>query len=320
MLRNAVSAILAIGLLAGCSKQSNPTAAGEQTFQSDEEYLRFAVLSSDSVADFTISTSSTIDDDGDRPFEYSEGFGSVTDPITPLRWGRRVTSVTRDVQIAIQGDSLAVATVTKTIAGTLFIRATRDSGGVVDTVLVEKPFSDTAIRKILFRRVARTERFRLNWAPVAITPVDGRSPTNDFEIVELQFMTPRDTFVISDPLSTWIRFGFHRERGELPRVRPNEPVRVRVTVTSQNDSSEIAMLRWGVGFGDGRHHRARIPLVQSQNSGGVHIRVYERVFLSHQHYGRFNAVVDVLSYATLYDDTASYSNRFWGMPYHLMLF
>lgn len=309
--------IVLLAVLVGCTKTEGPS---ESTFNSDQEYLQNAVSSQDSIADYSNSENSTIDDGGVRPID-ADGFAKVgeeTSPITPLRWGRKVDSVSRNVTVDIKGDSVAIATIVKTISGTLHIIAIRDSAGVRDTVQVTKPFRDAATRKVLFVRVRRSSDFRLNWKPAAISLVDGRSPANDFFITELRIATPRDTFTVTDPLNTWLQFG--RLRGEIPRIHPLEPVQIRVTITSQNDSAEFVALRWGVGWGDGRHHRARIPLM-SQSGAGSFTRVYERTFAGHRHIGRFNAVIDAISYATLYDDdTALYSNKFWGLPYVLTLF
>lgn len=308
-----------VGLvLAGCTESEGPT----NGFDSDQAYLEYAVANADSIAAYSEGERYALDDDGAKPMEYTEGFGKVGDamyPIIPLRWGRHVMSVNRTVSVDIQGDTVAIATIERTIAGELIILAIKDSGGVVDTVLVTKPFSNTVTRKVRFVRVARTDFLRLNWRPVAITLVDGRSPTNDFNIAELRFIIRRrnpimrDTITVTDPLNTWLRFG--RMYVEIPYIRLVDSVQVQVTVASQNDSAEFVALRWGVGWGDGRRHRARMPLVSTSGGAGAYTRIYERTFARHTHYGRFNAVIDAFSYDTFYDDAAAYSNKFWGIPY-----
>jgi hypothetical protein len=80
------------------------------------------------------------------------------------------------------------------------------------------------------------------------------------------------------------------------------------------------MLRWGVGWGDGRRHRARIPMISETGSTGNYTRVFERTFITHQHRGRFNAFIDALSHGTLFDDQEPYSNKVWGVPYHVPFF
>ena len=300
----------------GC-KKSDDQGIGPN-FSTDQDFLQYAATNQDSITDYTESIRYTLDDDGAQPLNYEEGFHKISEtafPIAPLRWGRRVTSVERNVSIDVQGDSIAIATIQRTLTGTLFILAIRDSGGVQDTVLVTKPFSDAATRKVQFVRVGRFSDLRRNWRPVAISLVSGSSsPPNDFSITELTLTTPRDTFTVTDPLSTWLRFG--RMRGEIPRIRPNEPVHLRIAVTSQSDSAEFLMLRWGVGMGDGRRHRVRMNLTNQVGSPGAWTRVYDLTIMGHRHQGRFNAVVDGISYNSLFnDDPTMYSNKFWGIPY-----
>lgn len=302
-------------VVAGCRSTESPVEENDQT------YLQGAVVSMDSIAQYSESERYGLDDDGAKNFEYEEGFGKVGDvqsPITPLRWGRRIASVSREVSVDIQGDT-AIATITKTFAGNLLILADLDDDGDGDT-LIAKPFSDAMRRKVMFVRAGRFNERRHNWRPVAISLVEGTSPLENFRIDTLQIITPRQTITVTDPLNTWLWFrGMTLEpQRQIPLVRIGDSVRVRVTVSSQNDSSEVVMLRWGVGWGDGRKHRARIPMVEQSGSTGNYTRVYARVFIAHRHFGRFNAFIDALSHETLFDDQGQYSNKIWGTPYHLV--
>ena len=317
-----VLATLVLVVVGGCKKEEGggPLPTDENAIQS----LASSQNPQDTIATFSNSEESAIDDGGlpatpGDDYYVGQGFypkvGEVTWPITPLRWGRQVQSVSRSVAVErLPGDTLAVATITKVVAGILHILAIRDSGGVRDTVQVTKAFEDTARRKVLFARIRHTEDPRLNWWPIAISLVEGHSPTSNFTIDSIEVMTPRDTVTVTDPLNTWLRFGFFG-RFRILHIMPTDSVRVQVTISSQNDSSDLVWLHWGVGWGDGRRHRARIAMISESGGVGAWTRVYARTFHAHQHLGRFNAVIDALSYGTLFDDTAAYSNKFWGKPY-----
>jgi hypothetical protein len=309
-----LGALVAGILVVGCRKSEGPA---EET---DVSYIQGAVVTMDSIAEYGESERYALDDGVPHDPEYNEGqWGKVTDPqspITPLRWGRRIVSASRSVDVQIQGDTVAIATITRVFAGNLIILAIQQSTG--DTVQVTKDFVDTLKRKVMFVRIGRFAERRHNWKPVAITLVEGWSPVENFQIDSLEITTPRDTFVVTDPPNTWLRFG--RILGEIPRVYPGEPVRIRVTVSSQNDSAEVVMFRWGVGWGDGRRHRKLIPLISETGTTGNYTRVYERTFITHLHRGRFNAFIDALSHGTLFDDQQPYSNKVWGAPYHVPLF
>jgi len=309
---------LALALFAGGCKKSDEIGNPSTDFQTDEAYIAYAVANLDSVADYSEAEQDAINDDSLQDLEYQIGFakvGNALDPISPLRWGRRVESVIRTVTVRKPDDSTAIATIQKVASGMLFIRAERDSAGILDTVLVTKTFTDTLKRKTLFVRIGQFQDRRRNWRPAAITLVEGKSPSTDFAIDSLVISTPRDVYVVTDPLTTWLRFG--RGSWEILRTRPDDPVQFRVVISSQTDSAEAMFLHWGVGPRDNRRHRARIPLVSSSSKpGGGWTRVFERTFYAHRHYGRFNAIIDVLSYGTLFvDDPAIYSNRLWGLPY-----
>ena len=72
--------------------------------------------------EFVANDEETFADKAVETFDYGT-FGKVDAAITPLRWGRFVTSVTRTVTTTIQpGDTIAIAVVDKNIIGTLKIR------------------------------------------------------------------------------------------------------------------------------------------------------------------------------------------------------
>ena len=311
-----VLATLAMVLVVGCKKDDGPGASNP----TDEDAL-LAAVSQDTIGSFSNSEEFALDDGGLQNMEYFEGsgfskIGQVDTAMVPLRWGRQVQIVDRHVAVQrLPGDTLAVATITKTVTGILHILAVRDSAGVPDTVHVTKAFSDTARRKVLFARIRRTEDPRRNWLPVAITLLEGHSPADNFTIDSVEVMTPRDTVTVTDPLNTWLRLRLLVGRDRLMHIRPTDSVRVRMTITSQNDSSEFVALRWGIGWNDGRRFRARVGLISQSGGPGSWTRVYGRTFRAHPRLGLFNAVIDALSYNTLFDNVAPYSNKFWGKPY-----
>ena len=64
--------------------------------------------------------------------------GRIEASITPIRWGRFISSVTRRVTTTIQpGDTIANAQVHKTITGTLKIRAIRGLTAARNSSVVE---------------------------------------------------------------------------------------------------------------------------------------------------------------------------------------
>ena len=325
--------ILVFGLaLAGCSKDDGVTQVLPVT---DAEALKSQASSVDSIADFSASDETTIDDQGLRDDSYDAESGPAADYIRgtatvaldslkPLRWGRHILSVTRNYQTVLSGDTLGLVTIMKTITGELVVaygQRTPDTL-IVDTV-VHKPFTEQITRKVLFARIARTDDPHRNWVPVAVTMVQGKTTGgNLFTIasIELSDTTFHYDSTFTDPLTTWFRLG--RFHGSVPVWSVRDSVTLRLTVTSTDTAAEYAYLRSGIGA-DREHRqfgRARMPLVSQTNSGEVYTRVYEKSFTARlplwfSFLGRFNAVADVVSKGTLADPAAPATNEFWGSPY-----
>jgi len=292
------------------------------------------VTMADSIAEFSSSDEATIDDNGLRDPDYEglakeaaavgERFGSVAgDSLYPIRWGRRITwsEVTRDYQVVMLGDTGAIVTIVKTLPGEFWVGlGYRSPDTVVIDTIIRKPFTEVVTRKVQFKRIAHTDYPMRNWAPVAITLVQGKTQgTNSFTIVSMEVIDASVGYdsVVTDPNNTWFRLGWRR--GTIPIVQSGDSVTVRVTVTSSDDSSEIVIFRHGIAGTSLLRGRTRMRLVSISGSPGNYTRVYERTFHPYLRFGifaaRFNVVVDVLSRGSIFDNNAPFTNEFWGTPY-----
>lgn len=317
MMKNFVTLVVVLlgaVMLVSCSKDEGTS----PTVLTDEQAIRQQITTSDSLADIFASEEATIDDQEDMEWDV---YGKITTPIKPFRWGRKVESVNRSVDVVIIGDSVAIASIVKTISGKFLIRASySDTAAFADTTIY-KPFSERTERRLRFVRVGRSENRERNWKPVAITLVQGDAQpdsNNKFTILSMEIVTPLRTDTITNPLDTWLRFGGLRDR--VPIFVERDSVKVRVTILSSDTAREISVLRFGAMRSDPRPRRGRMELVsETEVSAGTYVRVYEKTFyprlpMGHA-VGHFHAVVDVHSRGTLFDDSAPVSNRFWGLPY-----
>jgi hypothetical protein len=332
-----VSAAALVAGLVGCSKDSVVTPPQALT---DPQALQQAVATVDSVAQFSASDETTIDDNGMRSPEYDGlakfGVDNISDlkrifgdTVTAVRWGRHIfwNQVTRRYDAVISpGDSSALVTITKTLPGEFWVGVGQKTADtvIIDSV-IKKPFTQVVTRKVRFIRVARTDNPLKNWVPVAITMVAGRTKPdslNHFSIasLELEHVGQFDT-TYTDPLQTWFRLGLFR--GSIPQFRIGDSIRVRVTVNSAYDSAETAHLRYGIA-GDGPERRRTVMrLVSTTGGSGNYTRVYERKFIVKLPMFmppgilavRFNAIVDILSWGSIYVSDAPFVNEFWGTPY-----
>lgn len=254
------------------------------------------------------------------------GQGSAT--IIPVSWGRFVENVTVTTTTTIEeGDSLATVQVDKDITGTFRIMAKYTEDDTA-TFLVEKPFSDHSVRNVIFRRVGReTNRFWLNWVPVASSLVDGKTVAppadQDVNITELQFVAPDGgTITITEPGEFYMRYPWrnlrcNRSRVDVPQLSMGEKFSVRATVVSAAVDTDLVVLRYGVS--PVARQRMTMPIIsETDNGDGTFTRVYELSAEIRHHPGFFHAGVVALSRKTLNDDDpASYSVNWWGIPYRV---
>ena len=152
---NAVIVVVTSGLVlywAGCAKESPTSVLPGGPFNDKEAIAQ--MIEADSLGEISTSDETAIDDGS--PLGDNFGLDKEAVAILPLRWGRRIENISRHIDVDIEGDSIAIATITKNISGYLVIVAAyQDTGHIADTV-ISKLFHERVQRKILFRRVART--------------------------------------------------------------------------------------------------------------------------------------------------------------------
>jgi len=207
----------------------------------------------------------------------------------------------------------------------------RGINGDDDTVTVEKEFHDRAMRKVVFKRLARDpDTYWRNWIPVASTIVVGGTvePNNNIEIVKSELFLPNgDTIVVTDPLQHFLRYRWERllgaigmilghDRPPVPELLRGQQLTMRVTVRSASPDTDLVALRFGCNAF--RKHRARMHLVSEQDNGdGTWTRAYEKMWTVPENRGFFHVAIDAATHGTIFDDTEPYSVSWWGVPYRV---
>ena len=317
-----VAFALVLPLLAGCDQTTEPIESAPAGVATEVEAMKYFAANDE----FVVNAETTLDDGEVAPVEFGT-FGKIDAEITPLRFGRFITGMTKTVEIEIEpGDTIAIAHVTRTVTGVLRIRGVN---AVQETVLVEKPFTDQSVRNVIFKRVAReTKRYWLNWIPVATSLVKGGtiSPASNVNITKMVLTLPDgSTIEITDPEQYWLRYRWkymfrHQQcSNDVPEFQAGQPVKLQVTVESAAADTDIVVLRYGyLGL---NKRRTRLEIVSEEMSGGLYTRVYQ-ISQTHPHYmhfhrGFFNMAVDAMTKETLFDDSAPYSVSWWGVPYRV---
>jgi hypothetical protein len=276
--------------------------------------------------EFVNNDEATFADNAIAPTDYDETFSKVDAAITPLRWGRFITSVTRTVTVTtLPGDSISVARVDRIIIGVLKIKSLSGTG---DTVTITKNFQDTSAKNVVFKRMARdSKRYWLNWVPVATSLVSGGTspaPANEeINITKVELTAGGNTVTVTDPLTTWLRYRwlklFNGGKADVPELTAGETATIKVTVQSQSPDTDLVALRHGFSLGAG--HFKRVKMAMTSQSGpdgnGLYMRTYEKQVPVRIYPGSFHFGVDAVTRATLYDDAAPYSVAWWGIPYRV---
>jgi hypothetical protein len=138
--------LLALPLVTGCDQSATePEQVAPAGVSNEEEAIRYFAANDD----FVLNDEETFDDQSVEPLDYGT-FGKVGAEITPLRFGRFVTGITRTIEVNFEpGDTIAVAHVEKEVTGVLKIQGINADG---DTATYEKQFADKFVRNIIFKR------------------------------------------------------------------------------------------------------------------------------------------------------------------------
>jgi hypothetical protein len=312
-------AVAVVGLFAaGCNKDNGPGDQAPAGVTNEELAMKYYAANDEFVKNDEI----TFADQAVQPTDYGT-FGKIDADVTPLRWGRFISHIDKQVTVTVQpGDTISISLIEKTITGTLNIRARTGAG---DTVNISKPFTDKSTRYVIFKRMTRDpERFWLNWVPVASSLIKGGTiePNNSINLTKVEMFLPNgDTVTVTDPTAYFLRYRWLRlfmgGRKDAPELTPGTFVRMRATLVSSSADTDVVALRYGCDFFHAR--RARMTFKgQTDNGDGTYTREFEYTWPVHFHRGFFNAGVDAMTKGTLYDDQAPYSVSWWGVPYRVL--
>lgn len=241
----------------------------------------------------------------DQVSEDSAYAGNLDTAITPLRWGRKIHTITaqRIVTFDTTNHDTARVQVVWNVSGNLILVLAND------TIL--KPFTDQFIRRGVFVRTGRHTRYRhLNWRLVRVTATEGQTLNRtDVEIASVSWYRKGSSGhtweliqTINDPLSYW------QVRDSLPLYHPNDSIKV-----------EVVMNTSGSYFGQIHFRTRRLPHFhrrEMMNFSPTQLVAVEKIPSDAQSTVR-HLFVDIMTNATLFDHQAPYSANIWGMLYRV---
>ncbi|MFH1851548.1 MAG: hypothetical protein ABIA75_04320 [Candidatus Neomarinimicrobiota bacterium] len=310
-------------LLVGCEDSDTNTATTEQQL--------LALLDGDDIFGLDgLDDGEAIEGDYESGLELPGTYKTLGDTIDPdsglrIRFGRRITSVAREVEFRDTDADTAYATITRVVNGN-FVIFTRDTASG-DTSRWIKPFTTDFIRQVRFVRVADSDT--LDWKIDALTVGVGITGTK-VNIARVDWFTADGTTVLFSYGGDVINQFFSRD--EIAAFTAWETLRVEVTVTNQGpefpfNSGEGVLLHYGSGPGvkgrkaindSGRSGDA----VASDNIFTGYWRVHgpgwdNRQGRWYQHRA-FRSFVDVIDFGSLYAEDEAIHSVFWALPYRSM--
>jgi hypothetical protein len=255
--------------------------------------------------------------DGDPTTTLSSlnSLGKVGTAIIPRSWGRKIESFSRTVNFTALTDSTAIATVTHTLQGYVWITAKYSSQDTVVST-IKKNFTETIVHNVKFARVNRTKDPRNNWKISEISAIKGGTAGSQITITELRFYAANDTVIITDPINTFLKFATGVGRF-VPALTAdvNTPMRVQATVRSSEPDSDFVYVHRPYFHAGQWQYRAHMNLVSSYSNGdGTYNRVYE-ISWKGVWLGRDNMLVSAISRGSILDDTTPFSSQIWGVPF-----
>lgn len=266
------------------------------------------------------------EDSSDIAFEknYNEddamsfSFGKVETAVYPVKVGRRITSVTRNVATTFNADT-ALAVVTYTFTGKLVIRASRTAATWGDTTKIDttilKDFSATHLRKLIFVKIGNNPDKKKNWKLVAHSlPAGGTASSNVF-IQKMTLTTTTDTLVITNPTDYYLSRWIPGLRKNVPVFGRGQIVNVKMEVYSAYSDTDFVTITWGGDFTGRFRAKKKFDLVSSTPSGSGYNKVYQQTFRANVLAGFYHTILDVMPKGVVFDDRQAVETKAWGVPY-----
>lgn len=245
--------------------------------------------------------------------------GGLAKQIYPVRVGQKMLLVDRNLDVIFEGDT-AIGTLTSNFNGTLFIAASYDEwqpgdSAVVDT-LIQKQFSTTVTRKIMFVKFENTLNPERNWKIVAVSLPEGGTGSSNIDINKMTILLPDgDVIEVGSPNDYFLN-RMPGVGGQIPLFSSGEEVTVTIELQSAYADTDFVTLTYGALHG-GPHHRAKqkFELISESFDGQFYQRIYEQTWIVGPARGHKHAIVNAMPKQVIFDDETPVEENSWGMPY-----
>lgn len=311
-----LSSLFAV-IFIGCG---NDVVESEMT---DDEFIRYVVSSgydNDYNNDDNL-VSQDIEDLNDEGALFNDNEPPTTSSYDSLyKWGRIITGVNRNTEITNEGDSLKNVVVNTTLNGNIIIIGYLSN--VMDTTI--KPFTKNTSRKVVFKRIANTDKPRRNWRLYKVSCLDGQTTqpelgSSKVRIDKIEIYRngePNPSYTLTGPDFNNIIFVTKLFGGAgLLQLDRNEVIKAKVYTTSQmTEIDYVAFHSSKRGFG----HKRTLFDFESQTGSGPYNRIFSKdLIINGTHkLGAYNAHFSATTHESFYeDDISKFASDVVGVPF-----
>jgi len=300
----AIFTALMLALMIGC-KDSPTDVVDNSEPNSDQEALLKIADEDSSLASFETNFND----------EDLMSLAKVNTDIYPFRVGHKVRIVNRNLNVEFEGDS-AIGTLTKTYEGVLLIAGSYSDTATVPDTILQKPFTTTVTRTLIFVKIANTAKPLLNWKLAAISLPEGGTGSANIEIQKVTVsIEGQDDLVIENPneyfLNRWRKWW-----REIPVLHMNQPAKIQVVVKSAYADTDFVTLTYGADLRGSHRAKKKFELVSSTPDGnGFYTKLYEQTYKANPFRGFFHAVINAFPKQVIFDDASPVETNMWGIPY-----
>jgi len=309
----AMSVFALLVYVTGCS--DNNVATGTQT---DDQFIQ-QVVSAGTGSNNSAEEDLMSNESNDMDNSGAVGNGGDIPIDTLVKWGRKVTNVNVNLQIANEGDTVKNVAVTRTITGNYYIVGF--VSGQQDTIV--KPYVEEFKRNVSFKRIAKNSDPHFNWKVYKVSMLSGGTtqPQNYTQYIQMQqaqvYVNGALKYTFTGPdftqnIFTTIRFG----GAGVPEVNTGDQVKIVISAYSTQSEQDIVAWHWArntFGF----HREPFVMTSQTPNGSGWN-RTYEKTFNVYQQHkkGIFNGYISASTHKSLYDNSpVEFSSNEIGVPY-----
>lgn len=287
--------------ITGCKDETTV----EPVYLTDEEAMQKIALEDSMVLSF---------DNNFNENENIDFLSKVQTQIYPRKVWRTAFLISSNLNLVISGDS-ALGVLTKMFESTLFIAAAFDSTSILPDTLIQKPFTNTITRNIIFKRINNSPDPLENWEIIGISMPEGGTENSNVEIKKLTAFLPDGEVIEIDSPNEYYFSINSGSYNPISKLHFDASITLRIELTSTYSDSDFVSLTYG-SLGSGLHMaQKKFVMTSSTWDGAKWNRVYEQTFSAHQFPGFYHAIVNVIPKQVLLDDTFPVESNSWGMPY-----